>query len=115
MTTVRNLTPHAVTLVGQDRSVRLFPHGAVPRVAEKPERSSAIMVDQLHVPLHDIRVGSVFDLPDPEDDVVLMVPRVVAAACPGRADLVVPFDEVRDSAGRVIGCRALARLLPLER
>jgi hypothetical protein len=31
---------------------------------------------------------------------------------PDRADLVVPFDDVRDHAGRVIGCRALARLVP---
>lgn len=41
---------------------------------------------------------------------LLIVSRLVAEACPERDDLVVPDDTVRDDAGRIIGCRALARV-----
>jgi hypothetical protein len=49
------------------------------------------------------------ELPAPQPGVWLVVPRVVADACPGRRDLVFPYREVRDDTGRVIGCTALGR------
>ena len=52
--------------------------------------------------------GEVVDLPEPEKDVMLIVSRLVASACPDRSDLLVPGPLVRDSEGEVIGCRGLS-------
>lgn len=38
-----------------------------------------------------------------------VVPLVVALAAPGRPDLLVPYRDVRNMAGTVLGCRQLAR------
>ena len=54
--------------------------------------------------------GAVEGLPDPEEGVVWIVSRVVAEAAKERDDLLVTDDAVRDDQGRIIGCRALARI-----
>lgn len=60
--------------------------------------------------------GLVNPLPEPQDGVWLIVSLVVAiqqtyvyAAPRGRSDLLVPYREVRNMGGTVIGCRQLAR------
>jgi hypothetical protein len=112
MTMLRNLTAHPVTIVGEGDSIVLPASSSPPRIADEVVRSSSVVVGQLDVPVRDIAAGNVLGLPEPCDDVLFVVARIVAAACPDRPDLVVPFEDVRDHAGRVIGCRALARLVP---
>jgi hypothetical protein len=51
--------------------------------------------------------GQVIDLPDQQEGVLLVVSALVRAALPGRRDLASPADLVRDTVGRVLGCRAL--------
>lgn len=111
MTTLRNLTAHPVTIVGENDSVILPAGTSPPRIADEVVRSSSVAIGQLAVPVRDIVAGSVSGLPEPQEGVLLVVPRIVATACSHRTDLVIPFDDVRDHAGRVIGCRALARLV----
>lgn len=111
MTILRNLTAHPVVLVGENDSILLPGCSSPPRIFDEVVRSSSVTVDQLDIPVRDITAGSVSGLPEPLDDVLLIVPRIVAAACPDRPDLVVPYEDVRDHDGRVIGCRAFARLV----
>jgi hypothetical protein len=112
MTILRNLTPHPVMIVGESDSIALPPCSSPPRIADQILRSTSIVVGRLDIPLRDIAPGTVSGLPEPQEGVLLIVARIVAATRPDRADLVVPFDDVRDHDGRVIGCRALARLTP---
>jgi hypothetical protein len=60
------------------------------------------------VPWRTIDYGEPIGLPAPVRGIVLVVSRPVADML-RRADLVFPDDEVRDAAGRIVACRALAR------
>jgi hypothetical protein len=112
VTTLRNLTAHPVTILGERDSVVLPGSSSPPRITDQIVRSSSVAVGQLDIPVREITAGRVLGLPEPHDDVLYVVPRIIAAACPDRRDLVVPFEDIRDHDGRVIGCRALARLVP---
>ena len=116
-----NLTPHPLTLQGEGAQVTIPPSGKVARVVEE-QRASALLafqgdkVDDLipiySVPLVDLSVRKVVDLPDPEDGTLYIVSRPVALALAGtRADVVVPDDFVRDDQGRIIAARRLARFI----
>jgi hypothetical protein len=112
VTVLRNLTRHPVVLVAGDSTLRLPAHPTPPRIADERVRQRTVSTGELTLPLQELRVGAVRDLPPPQPGTLFVVPRVVAAACPERTDLVFPFDELRDADGTVTGCRALARLLP---
>jgi hypothetical protein len=112
---IRNLTPHPIRVLReQDDSVLLeIPSEGVARVAVDAEPAGHAVqgkVRKVLVPLHEVRYGAPEGLPEPAPGVLLVVSAVVRAACPDRRDLVSPHDLVRDEAGRVIGCRGLARL-----
>jgi len=79
--------------------------GKVPRVSEKIEYIGFVN----GIPIVRRVLGNVQDLPEKKEDTYLIVSQLVADACLGRDDLLVPADLVRDEQGRVIGCRALAR------
>ena len=63
------------------------------------------------VPLYDVRYWPqhVSGLPDPAVGIGYIVSLPVALGCPARTDLLVPYREVRNRTGTVIGCRALSR------
>ena len=78
---LKNLTPHAVN-VGE---VILPPSGVVARVSASYVECGTIE----NIPVYRQEYGSVVDLPDPEDGVVLVVSAIVAAALKGsRPDVV---------------------------
>lgn len=106
---IRNLTPHPVHVVIPERQVELAPDGPPARLRQQAIAAGSVDVDGAAVELFDIGADGVEDLPAPRLGVWLFVPRVVAEACPERRDLVFPYREVRDDAGRVIGCAALGR------
>ena len=62
----------------------------------------------IEVPLTRTTFGEVQGLPDPADDTLYVVSRLVISAVPDRTDLVSPDGAVRDDQGRIIGCTALA-------
>lgn len=78
------------------------------------ERRLVAMLDTEYGPVqvYQATPGPVEGLPEPDPAcrVRYIVSRVVAEAARGRADLLIPDDTVRDEQGRIIGCRALARL-----
>lgn len=108
---VRNLTPHVVLVVVEGREVRLEPVPDPPRVVEQVAAAGSVLCGGVAVPVVEVRPAEVAGLPPETPGVWLVVARAVATAAPERADLLVPFDAVRDEHGAVIGCRGFARLL----
>lgn len=106
---LRNLTPHALSLLAQDGSaVALPPSGVVARRAVL--RRTAEEVAGLPVAVEAL--GPVEGLPAPEDGVIYVISRLVAEAVPHRTDVLAPGEPVRDDGGRIIGARGLCRVLP---
>ncbi len=106
---IRNFTPHVIHLVTPAGQVQLPPDGPPARIRQSAVPAGRVPARDTEVELFDVHDGGVDGLPDPQPDVYLVVPRVVAYACPERRDLVFPYQEVRDDTGRVIGCTALGR------
>ena len=107
-----NLTPHELTLVGNDGQVlaRFPPSGQVLRLVEKTTSSTNLVHEGVEIPLLTKSVGAAEDLPPREEGTLYIVSLPVALRYPERDDFVVPHDYVRDENGRVLGCRALARV-----
>lgn len=104
-TIIVNATPHAVTLMNAENQVlQVFqPSGICPRCSVSRE----VIGDINGIPVNKSVFGEVVGLPEYQEDTIYIVSRVVAEAAK-RPDLYVVDDAVRDSEGRIIGCRALA-------
>lgn len=103
-----NLTPHAVHIMplGPEGPVRTIPSSGQVRVATEREHAGYFG----GIPINRTYFGKVEGLPEEQEDTLYVVSSITAQAAPHRRDLLVPDDPVRDSEGRVIGCRALARI-----
>jgi hypothetical protein len=108
----RNLTPHAITIITEHAEITVPPEPPTPRIVDEITASGVDTIDRHQVPILQIRQLGPTDLPDPRPGIGLIVPRIIAVDQPARTDLYVPTDFVRDSSGRPIGCRALARIQP---
>jgi hypothetical protein len=119
MSQIINLTPHPIHLcLGNDDTVtvtipRMTESGA--RVTENSERVGEIVHEGHSVPDYSVEYGSIEGLPPPvHDGVVYVVSIIVARAAAAfgwtTEDLRVPHGLVRDSSGRIVGCRGLARV-----
>lgn len=110
MTTIFNLTPHAVTL----GDVTLPPSGQIARVGEVADAADPIAYDGGTIRTSWVTYTRIEELPDPSPDIYYIVSLVVAqaaAACHrSTADLLTPGEQVRDSQGRIVGCKSLARV-----
>jgi hypothetical protein len=123
-----NLTPHPIRIYPPDTPDRIDPAEVVPTVvlpvAEDLQPARLGMNDLGTNPIHGIPVEYVeygrlvHPLPDPQPEdgrtVWYVVPLVVALLLTyrdhgGRGDLLVPYLEVRNFDGTVVGCRLLAR------
>lgn len=103
-----NCTPHEVTLVDDQGNVTLV---------IKPEETSARVQSErksFKVPglgqVTRVVLGEVSGLPDYQYGVWLIVSRMVAETLPERADLIIPDETVRDSQGKIIGCKSFATM-----
>jgi len=118
---LRNLTPHKIT-VGE---FHVDPTGTIARAIEEPSMAEPIRVlffehPQLSavgmVPTSTTRYTGLVDLPEPTPGIYLIVSLVVAQVAVDRGrwtgDLLTPGQQVRDAAGRVIGCKSLQRCRP---
>jgi hypothetical protein len=103
--TITNLTPHKVVIMDDDQRV----------IAEYPTAAQAarVKLDTKLVgyigktPLTYSHVLSVDGLPDEDTDHMYIVSQFIKATLRTRNDLLVPAGTVRNSNGRVIGCRSL--------
>jgi hypothetical protein len=115
---IRNLTPHPVRVMRSEPwpidsplpadAIReeYPPDGPPARLAtvDLGTQNDGTAVYEL------VEFGHVHNLPEPEPDSWLIVSLPVALAClPGRSDLLVPYREVRNDQGTVVGCEMLAR------
>jgi hypothetical protein len=113
MMTIVNLTPHAVKVLVSgdpaegDAEWKTFPpSGDIARVGTEDDYLGTI---DGNVPIFTTRLLNPVGLPDPRQDTFYVVSRVVFAACPERNDLLCPYNLLRDSEGRVVGCKGLSR------
>lgn len=100
-----NCTPHAVTVVdAEGKILRIIESNGSPiRLA-----SSTVPAGEFDgVPLTRTEFGEPVNLPDPQEGTVYIVSQLVKNAIPGRSDLVVPAEVLRDDKGQIIGCRSL--------
>lgn len=107
MKKIVNLTPHTITVLNGENEVSSeFPSQGVARAAQSREK----VTDILGIPVNKTVFGEVQDLPEQEEDTIYIVSALTAQAAPDRTDLYIVDDLVRDEAGRIIGCRALAQI-----
>lgn len=107
-TTIINLTPHAVSFINADGATVLTvePSGTIARVSSSITKTGEIA----GLPVTETVFGEVQDLPEQIDDTIYLVSSLVAQRVPDREDVFIPAESVRDSAGRIIGCRSLGRI-----
>jgi hypothetical protein len=108
-----NLTPHALNLMPAGPTgpvVIIPPSGLVARCAVDRVQVDTVTVGGISVPVNQTQFGSVSDLPNPQPDTIYVVSALVAQAVPGRQDVFIVDDAVRDDQGRIIGARALAHV-----
>lgn len=113
MTACVNLTPHALNVRALDGSTLVLP--------PSPNGAARVIYDrlppeQVNIAGHEIAVSvagsprEIVGLPEPEEDVILIVAKAVADAAPAsRGDLMSPGRLLRDADGTVIGCDGLTR------
>lgn len=106
--TIINLTPHAITFLDGNNSVlaTIEPSGVVARASQTRDRVSEVN----GIPVNQCSYGAVTGLPDPQDETIYLVSALTAQACRDRSDVFITDDAVRDDSGRIIGCRAIARI-----
>lgn len=106
-----NCTPHEVVLFGEcSTAVQSWPAAtASARIVERSVAGSTVPTEEGLIPVTDIYYEhAVENLPEQQPSVFLIVSRPLAMRV-DRDDLVFPFDDVRDGAGRILGCRGFGR------
>lgn len=108
-----NLTPHALNVKTTNGD-----YITLPPSSNGPARVvyDTLPPEQTRIDGHEVAVTvagpvrEIIGLPDPDDNVVLIVSKAVSdVAPPNRGDLMSPGRLIRDEDGNVIGCDGLAR------
>jgi hypothetical protein len=111
--TLVNCTPHEIILCASDGTkMRSVPtSGSIARCATERTVIGSVVFQGMLIPVAAVKLGEVIGLPAPKPGTIYIVSAIAGAACKaaGRTDVVLVDDAVRDSEGRVIGARALAR------
>lgn len=110
--TLVNLTPHAVTIHGTNGAITLQPSGVVARceVVGTPVHDlclTTISVPVLRIPVDNVILGDVTNLPDYSAGKMFIVSALVALARKDREDLYSPGELVRDENGVIVGAKGL--------
>jgi len=108
--TLVNLTPHAINFCDESGTVyrTVEPSGTLARVS-----TSTVHIGEFDgLPITATEFGDVQGLPEPSEGTAYLVSSLVAQRVPDRGDVFIPNESVRDSKGRVVGCRSLGRISP---
>lgn len=107
-TTIVNLTPNKITVydAAGESVLQVILSSGVARAAQTREPLESIN----GIPVSKTGYGAVEGLPDRRDGVIYIVSVLTAQAAPDRKDLYIMDDLVRDEAGRILGCKALAQI-----
>ncbi|ACV58114.1 hypothetical protein [Alicyclobacillus acidocaldarius] len=107
MPSIVNLTPHELTFVGPDGEIlaRIPPSGQIARISSETD----LVGEVAGLPVYKTVMGDMEGLPAPQPDTVYVASTLVAQAAvrAGRSDVYSPAAQVRDSEGRIVGCRGL--------
>jgi hypothetical protein len=112
---ILNLTPHPIRLYSNEREDGIddleLHLVKVIEPEDEPARLSTIELGTQGGGIELVEFGHRANVPRKQDGVRYVVSLVVALALlpQGRTDLLVPYREVRNSTGTVIGCRQLAQ------
>jgi ABC-type arginine transport system permease subunit len=103
-TKILNLTPHPITICDKDGVViRTILSSGLVRL--KAVTVPAGTLDGVSVTKTEF--GQAEGLPDFQEGTYYIVSQLVKTALPGRNDLLVPAEVLRDTAGQIIGCKSL--------
>lgn len=108
---IKNLTPHMISMVNENGEVvRQYPSEGIARATQ-----SNIQVGEIDgIPLMETSFGETIDLPEYQDGVYIVVSIITANAAKANGrrvdDLLITTDTVRDETGRIVGCKAFARI-----
>lgn len=109
--TLVNLTSHAVSILDEANNPALvLPSAGVARAASTRTCVGTVDTERISIPVNATSFGEVVGLPDQQPGIGYVVSALTAQAAKGRDDVFVTDDAVRDAEGRIIGCRALARV-----
>ncbi len=101
-----NLTPHAINVQKLDGTMMEIPPSG--KVARVEQESRQLFVTREDVAIYATSYGEVTGLPSkPAGETWLIVSAIVRLAVPGRKDVLSPGEQIRNEAGRVIGCNGL--------
>ena len=103
---ITNLTPHSLTLVGDNGTLVVPPSGDIARLAVSRTAIAPVTIDGVTLPISLPVMGEVEGLPAAVHGVILVVSALVAGAV-NRQDVMSPGELIRDSGGNVIGARGL--------
>ena len=101
MTSIVNLTHHAININGVD-----IASSGLASVATTTTQIDT--VNDIHI--NHVVMGNVTGLPDPQQDTVFIVSRIVADAVKDRQDVLIVDKTIRDADGKITGCSALAHV-----
>lgn len=107
MSNLVNLTPHAINIIFGNETKIVEPSGTIARVSMTQERIGE--VDD-GIPVYRNSYGKPEGLPEPEENTYYIVSALLAQAVPEREDVLITSNPIRDEAGRIIGCGALAHI-----
>jgi len=100
-----NKTPHSVVICdAEGHTLRVIEPDGHP-IRLKAETVRAGEVDG--VPMSRTVFGEPENLPEPEKGTFFIVSQLVKKVCPGRRDLLVPAEVLRDEKGVILGCQSL--------
>lgn len=110
--TIMNLTPHAINFVTSEGEslMTVTPSGQLARVTARTITTGEVTVGDVTLPVTGTTYGEVEGLPEPEEGTIYIVSSLVASRVPDRTDVFIPNESVRDSAGRIIGCKSLGHI-----
>jgi hypothetical protein len=104
--TIKNLTPHPLTLVGENGTLNIQQSGQTARLSVARDTLAPITIDGVVLPVSRPTLGEIVGLPEPEAGVLYVVSALVAERAQ-RQDVVSVGELLRDEAGRVIGAHGL--------
>lgn len=102
-----NLTPHDVNFVDNDGNIvrTVKPSGVVARLSVE-----TIVIGEIDgIQVTESVFSDIENLPEEAEDTIYIVSSLVAEKAK-RPDVYVPNGSVRDSNGRIIGCKSLGRI-----
>ncbi|MER7114145.1 hypothetical protein ABT332_06610 [Saccharomonospora azurea] len=117
-----NLTHHPVKIYSEDTPDRvenpddgvlltLPPAGQFARLSEAVTGEDTFVTEEgVKIPVSLVSYAEIQGLPEPQEGVLWVVPLMTALAATGRTDLLVPYEQVRNQEGTVVGCRRLGRV-----